>query len=112
MFDLLQTPSLHENMVKISAYVLSEFGHLIAADSPAKSVEKQYELIHKHFYNVSQSARGLILTAYMKMLRTTKSLKKQIVPILKQYKDFWDEDIQQRVCEYLAMIEIAEADPS
>jgi hypothetical protein len=31
---------------------------------------------------------------------------------LKQYKDFWDEDIQQRVCEYLAMIEIAESDPS
>ena len=31
---------------------------------------------------------------------------------MKQYKDFWDEDIQQRVCEYLAMIEIAESDPS
>jgi hypothetical protein len=40
MYDLLETPSLHENMVKISAYVLSEFGHLIAADSPSKSVEK------------------------------------------------------------------------
>jgi hypothetical protein len=49
---------------------------LIAAESPSKSVEKQFELIHKHFYNVSQSARGLILTAYMKMLRSTKSLKK------------------------------------
>lgn len=30
MFDLLSVPSLHENMVKIGAYVLSEFGHLIA----------------------------------------------------------------------------------
>ena len=68
-------------------------------------------MIHKHFYNVSQSARGLILTAYMKMLRSCKSLKKQVIPLFKQYKDFWDEDIQQRVCEYLAMIEIAESDP-
>lgn len=29
MFDILQLPSLHETMVKIGAYVLSEFGHLI-----------------------------------------------------------------------------------
>lgn len=52
----------------------------------------------------------MILTAYMKMLRATPSLKKQIVPILQQYKDFWDEDIQQRVCEYLTMIEVSEQD--
>lgn len=53
MFDLLLIPSLHENMVKIGAYVLSEFGHLIT-DMQDKSVEKQFDLIHKHFYNVSQ----------------------------------------------------------
>ncbi len=39
MFDLLTIPSLNENMVKIGAYVLSEFGHLIA-DMPGKAVEK------------------------------------------------------------------------
>jgi hypothetical protein len=48
----------------------------------------------------------------MKMLNACPSLKKQIVPLFKQYKDFWDEDIQQRVCEYLAMLEIAETDPA
>jgi hypothetical protein len=36
----------------------------------------------------------MILTAYMKMLRGTPDLRKQIIPILKQYQDFWDEDIQ------------------
>jgi hypothetical protein len=59
---------------------------------------------------VSQQARGLILTAYMKMMRTTPALKAQVLPLLNQYKDFWDEDIQQRVCEYLAMIDLAETD--
>ena len=29
MYDILQLPSLHETMIKIGAYVLSEFGHLI-----------------------------------------------------------------------------------
>ena len=50
------------------------------------------------------------MTAYMKMLKHSPSLKQQIVSILKQYKDFWDEDIQQRVCEYLTMLEIADTD--
>ena len=107
MFDILQVPSLHEMMVKIGAYVLSEFGPLIY-DQPGKQAMKQFELIHKHFFNVSQTARGMILTAYMKMLSASPALKKQIVPILKQYRDFWDEDIQQRVCEYLTMIEVSE----
>ena len=46
----------------------------------------------------------------MKMIRSKPSLKAQVVPLLQQYRDFWDEDIQQRVCEYLAMLEIAESD--
>ena len=29
MFDVLKTKSLHETMIKIGAYVLSEFGYLI-----------------------------------------------------------------------------------
>ena len=30
MFDVMRTPSIHEAMIKIGAYVLSEFGYLIA----------------------------------------------------------------------------------
>ena len=35
MFDVMRTPSLHEAMVKIGTYVLSEFGYLIA-NEPGK----------------------------------------------------------------------------
>ena len=38
MFDVMRTASLHEAMVKIGAYVLSEFGHLIA-DNSSKSLK-------------------------------------------------------------------------
>jgi len=37
LFDLLQTPALHESMIKIGAYILSEYGSLIA-DLPGKSI--------------------------------------------------------------------------
>ena len=35
MFDVMRTPSIHEAMIKIGAYVLSEFGYLIA-NEPGK----------------------------------------------------------------------------
>ena len=44
MFDVMRTPSLHEAMIKIGSYVLSEFGYLIA-DEPGKSYVTQFNMI-------------------------------------------------------------------
>jgi AP-2 complex subunit alpha len=44
MFDVMKTPSIHEAMVKIGAYVLSEFGYLIA-DQAGKGFSHQFHLI-------------------------------------------------------------------
>eukprot|EP00347_Sterkiella_histriomuscorum_P016610 403352528 len=106
-FDIMARPSLHETMVKVGAFVLSEFGYSIQ-DLPGKQIPKQFQLINKHFFNISPSSRGMLMTAYMKMLKNCPALKSQVVPILEQYKDYWDEDIQQRVCEYLAMLDLSE----
>jgi hypothetical protein len=38
MYDVMKTKSLHEAMTKIGAYVLSEFGYLIASE-PGKSLQ-------------------------------------------------------------------------
>lgn len=54
----------------------------------------------------------MILTSYMKMLKHAPELKGLIIPVMKQYQQFWDEDIQQRVCEYLVMIELSDSDPA
>ena len=61
-------------MVKIGAYVLSEFGDLIA-DQPGKDTKKQFDLIHRHFYNISPKGRGMLLTAYMKMVKQSPALR-------------------------------------
>jgi hypothetical protein len=37
MFDVMKTKSLHESMIKIGAYVLCEFGYLIA-EQDGKSI--------------------------------------------------------------------------
>lgn len=41
MFDVMRTPSLHEAMIKIGCYVLSEFGYLIA-NEPGKGYTVQF----------------------------------------------------------------------
>ena len=41
----------------------------------------------------------------MKMIKLQPDLKDDVVPILEQYRDHWDEDLQQRSCEYLFMLE-------
>ena len=32
VFEALQSPACHENMVKVGGYILGEFGNLIAGD--------------------------------------------------------------------------------
>ena len=54
----------------------------------------------------------MLLTSYMKMIRNCPQLKDVVVPIFESYKDYWDEDVQQRVCEYLKMLEKGENDPN
>jgi AP-2 complex subunit alpha len=61
---------------------------------------------------VSNSTKAIILTSYMKMLKNCPALKPNVVTVLEQYKDHWDEELQQRACEYLTMIERASQDPN
>jgi len=46
MFDVLKKNPVHESLVKISAYVLSEFGSLIALE-PGKGYQEQFDLVLK-----------------------------------------------------------------
>lgn len=39
MFDVLQKPSVHENLIKVGAYILGEYGHLVA-DEPVSAISR------------------------------------------------------------------------
>ena len=95
-------------MVKIGAYVISEFGPLIIQDG--KTYKDQFSLLDAHFYNVSNATKAQLITSYMKMLKNCPELKSQVVTILSQYSDHWDEELQQRACEYQRMLDRADED--
>lgn len=46
----------------------------------------------------------------MKMVKNHPELRHKVIPVLDQYKAHWDEEIQQRSCEYLKMLERAGED--
>lgn len=74
LYDVMKTPALHETMVKIGSFVLSEFGNTIA-EKDGKSYKEQFQILDHHFHLVSNSSKALILTSYMKMLKNSPSLK-------------------------------------
>lgn len=107
MIDVMKTKSLHETMIKIGAYVLSEFGYTVA-DQEGKSVRHQFALLDAHFSLASNQTKAILLTNYMKMLKIQPDLSNEVRPILTQYQDHWDEDLQQRACEYIYMLDQSE----
>lgn len=90
-------------MVRIGAYVLSEYGELIT-EAEDKSTSAQFELLHSHFYQSSNATKAMLLTSYMKMLKNCPALTEKIYGVLMSYQEHWDEELQQRACEYIEML--------
>jgi len=84
MFDVMRTPSLHEAMIKIGAYVLSEFGHLIAGEA-GKDHQSQFILIKNKMSECSTGGKAIILTAFMKMTRHSPAIKPQVKEVFRAY---------------------------
>lgn len=109
LFDVCRQRSLHETLIKIGTYVLSEFGPLIA-EADGKTARDQFDLLQSHFYVVSNPTKAMMLTAYMKMVRNAPDLTGQVYALLLNYREHWDAELQQRACEYIAMLQLSKED--
>ena len=77
VFEALQAPACHENMVKVGGYILGEFGNLIAGD-PRSSPSVQFMLLHSKFHLCSVPTRQLLLSTYVKFINLFPETKGQI----------------------------------
>eukprot|EP00040_Diaphanoeca_grandis_P034102 m.210097 g.210097 ORF g.210097 m.210097 type:complete len:904 (-) comp33062_c0_seq1:61-2772(-) len=110
-FQSLLDLSSHEAMVKVGAYVLGEFGHLIAND-PLCVPEKQLEVLQSHYPMVSEPTRCLIISTYVKFANLFPELKETILAIFRAdslAKNSYTE-IQQRAVEYTSLLTLGNAD--
>ncbi|XP_028404796.1 AP-2 complex subunit alpha-2-like [Dendronephthya gigantea] len=111
VFEALQSPTCHENMVRVGGYILGEFGNLIAGDHRSSPMV-QFNLLHSKFPLCSSSTRGLLLSTYVKFINLFPEIKQQIQEILQQSSNLRssDAEIQQRALEYFQLSSIATQD--
>jgi AP-2 complex subunit alpha len=111
VFEALQAPACHENMVKVGGYILGEFGNLIAGD-PRSGPLVQFELLHSKYHLCSSQTRCLLLSTYVKFVNLFAEIKPQIQDILRQDANLKsaDVEIQQRTMEYLQLSQIGDTD--
>ncbi|XP_072298441.1 AP-2 complex subunit alpha-2 isoform X3 [Eucyclogobius newberryi] len=111
VFEALQAPACHENMVKVGGYILGEFGNLIAGD-PRSSPLVQFNLLHSKFHLCSVPTRALLLSAYIKFINLFPETKVTIQEVLRCDSQIRNSDVelQQRAVEYLKLSSIASTD--
>lgn len=92
----------HETLVKIGAYILGEFGHLVA-DQPRCSPIEQFMALQKKLSACSSSTRAMILSCFIKFVNLFPEIKPQLIHVFEIYSHALDSEMQQRACEYLAL---------
>uniref|UniRef100_A0AAQ5X3P9 AP-2 complex subunit alpha n=1 Tax=Amphiprion ocellaris TaxID=80972 RepID=A0AAQ5X3P9_AMPOC len=111
VFEALQAPACHENLVKVGGYILGEFGNLIAGDSRSSPLV-QFSLLHSKFHLCSVPTRALLLSAYIKFINLFPEVKATIQDVLRSDSQLRNADVelQQRAVEYLKLSCIASTD--
>ncbi|XP_037086570.1 LOW QUALITY PROTEIN: AP-2 complex subunit alpha-like [Pollicipes pollicipes] len=104
VFEALQAPACHENMVKVGGYILGEFGNLIAGDARS-APGVQFSLLHSKYHLCSAPTRALLLSTYVKYINLFPEIKGQIQDVLHSDNNLRsaDAELQQRASEYLSL---------
>ncbi|XP_068661987.1 AP-2 complex subunit alpha-1-like isoform X1 [Aristolochia californica] len=104
--EYLDKPALHETMVKVSAYILGEYSHLLSR-RPGCGPKEIFSILHEKLPTVSSTTLAILLSTYAKILMHTQppdpELQQQIWATFVKYESFIDMEIQQRAVEYLAL---------
>ncbi|XP_055386027.1 AP-2 complex subunit alpha [Condylostylus longicornis] len=111
VFEALQAPACHENMVKVGGYILGEFGNLIAGDSRSAPIV-QFKLLHSKYHLCSPMTRALLLSTYIKFINLFPEIRTNIQEVFKQHSNLRsaDAELQQRASEYLQLSIVASTD--
>ncbi|XP_014662046.1 PREDICTED: AP-2 complex subunit alpha-like [Priapulus caudatus] len=111
VFEALQAPACHENMVKVGGYILGEFGNLIAGDQRSSPLV-QFELLHSKYPLCTVSTRSLLLSTYVKFINLFPEIRPTIQEVFMADSNLRsaDAEVQQRAVEYLQMSKVASAD--
>jgi AP-2 complex subunit alpha len=98
----VKSDHVHETLVKIGAYILGEFGHLIAEEKGCSPIE-QFLALQGKLSACSSGTRAMILSSFIKFVNLFPEIKPQLIRVFDVYSRTLDSELQQRACEYLAL---------
>ncbi|KAL7433150.1 hypothetical protein ACHAXM_004526 [Skeletonema potamos] len=104
LFLAVSTHRCHETTVRVAAYILGEFGFLIA-ERPGMSGEEQFRVLHQHWYNVDTQTRSILISSYAKLANLYEECRPLVAPVFAKSKNSVDVEVQQRCAEYASMRE-------
>ena len=102
ILEYLKVAECHETLVKIGAYLLGEFGHLIADNKDSSPIE-QFIILQGRLSSVSSSTRAMLLSTFIKFVNLFPEIKPQLVHVFRTWSHTLDSELQQRACEYNAL---------
>jgi len=94
----------HETAVRIAAYILGEFGFLIA-ERPGMSGEEQFRILHQHWPTVDSTTRAILISTYAKLANLYEECRPLVAPVFARCTNSVEVEIQQRAAEYASMRE-------
>ena len=100
----LRSPTWHETAVKVAGYILGEFGDMIANEAGSAPID-QFVALHSKFGACSVPTKALLFTSYIKLVNLFPEIRDEVINVFRQYDDVLDVEMQQRACEYLAIIQ-------
>mmetsp|Transcript_20307 Transcript_20307/g.46068 ORF Transcript_20307/g.46068 Transcript_20307/m.46068 type:complete len:985 (-) Transcript_20307:533-3487(-) len=104
LFVTVASKRAHETAVKVSAYILGEFGFLIA-EQPGMSGEEQFGVLHQHWPVVGRMTKAILISTYAKLANLYEECRPLVTPVFNKNRNAVDVEIQQRSNEYRVMRE-------
>lgn len=74
LYTALNRAHVPDVLLKLGAFVLAEFGHLIT-DIPGKGFMAQFELLRRHFTGAKSETRAIMMSSFIKYARYDPSIK-------------------------------------
>ncbi|KAF6008523.1 hypothetical protein HII13_003846 [Brettanomyces bruxellensis] len=103
----LKADKYPQPMLKLAAFVLSEFGDQIQAKTP---IPEQFQLLSARYSQSSVATRAVLLSAFFKMYFKCEKVRPAVARILQRETNVFNSEIQQRALEYSALIRLDHTD--
>jgi len=100
VYQALSPEIVPETMIRVSAYILGEFGHKVQGEIP---ISQQFQSLDARFATASLTTKHIILTAFLKMGMRDHSVRPRVESALESLTSTLDAELQQRAVEYLLL---------